>query len=74
MKHVDRMRDLERIKLSSDLDYRLVRGLRRESALKLAEHKPMTLGQASRISGVNPSDISILMVMLNAKNRNSPAS
>jgi tRNA uridine 5-carboxymethylaminomethyl modification enzyme len=44
----------------------MVRGLRRESALKLAEIKPMTLGQASRISGVNPSDIGILMIMLEA--------
>jgi len=38
--------------------------LRRESALKLAELKPFTLGQASRISGVNPTDISILMVRI----------
>ena len=69
LKHVERLRDLERINLSPDLDYCSIRGLRRESALKLAEHKPMTLGQASRISGVNPSDISILMIMLNAKGR-----
>lgn len=69
LKHVERLRDLERIKLSPDLDYRSIPGLRRESALKLAEHKPMTLGQASRISGVNPSDISILMIMLNVKDR-----
>ena len=72
-KHVERLSDLERVKLSPDLDYRSIRGLRRESALKLAEHKPMTLGQASRISGVNPSDISILMIMLNAKSRTPPA-
>ena len=43
-----------------------VRGLRRESALKLTEIKPMTLGQASRISGVNPSDIGILMILIQA--------
>ena len=41
-----------------------MRGLRRESALKLASVKPATLGQASRISGVNPSDINILMVVI----------
>jgi tRNA uridine 5-carboxymethylaminomethyl modification enzyme len=46
------------------MDYLAIRGLRRESALKLTEFKPMTLGQASRISGVNPSDISILMVFI----------
>ena len=45
----------------------MVRGLRRESALKLAEAKPYTLGQASRISGVNPSDIGVLMVLIGSK-------
>jgi tRNA uridine 5-carboxymethylaminomethyl modification enzyme len=38
--------------------------LRKESAAKLAEIKPMTLGQAGRISGVNPADISVLMIWL----------
>ena len=41
-----------------------IRGLRKESALKLNDLKPQNLGQASRISGVNPADISILMIYL----------
>jgi tRNA uridine 5-carboxymethylaminomethyl modification enzyme len=43
--------------------------LRRESALKLHQFKPQNLGQASRISGVNPADISILMVLIASKKR-----
>jgi tRNA uridine 5-carboxymethylaminomethyl modification enzyme len=46
-----------------------VRGLRKESAVKLQEFKPYTLGQASRISGVNPADISILMIFIEARRR-----
>jgi tRNA uridine 5-carboxymethylaminomethyl modification enzyme len=63
-RQVEKLSQVEKIRIPSTFDYAAVRGLRRESALKLAEFKPMTLGQASRISGVNPSDISILMVMM----------
>ncbi|HVZ36511.1 MAG TPA: hypothetical protein VG963_28975, partial [Polyangiaceae bacterium] len=49
-----------------DFDFLALRGLRRESALKLAEHKPFSLAHASRISGVNPADISILLVNIAA--------
>jgi tRNA uridine 5-carboxymethylaminomethyl modification enzyme len=55
---------VEKIRIPSGLDFLSVKGLRRESALKLAEFKPYTLGHASRISGVNPTDISILMVLI----------
>lgn len=65
-RQIDKLSQIERIRLPADLDYLSIPGLRRESALKLAEFKPMTLGQASRISGVNPADISILMVRLEA--------
>jgi tRNA uridine 5-carboxymethylaminomethyl modification enzyme len=65
-RHVEKLSQVDKIRLPANLDYLSVRGLRRESALKLADIKPMTLGQASRISGVNPSDISILMVMVKA--------
>ena len=64
LKHVEKLSHIDKIRLPTDIDYESVRGLRKESALKLAEFKPMTLGQASRISGVNPSDISILMVFI----------
>jgi tRNA uridine 5-carboxymethylaminomethyl modification enzyme len=63
-RQIARLADVEKIRLPIDLDYLGVRGLRRESALKLNALKPMTLGQASRVSGVNPADINILMVMM----------
>lgn len=63
-RQVEKLSQIEKIRIPASFDYPAVRGLRRESALKLAEFKPMTLGQASRISGVNPADISILMVLI----------
>jgi tRNA uridine 5-carboxymethylaminomethyl modification enzyme len=63
-RQIDKLSHIEKIRLPASINYLSIRGLRRESALKLAEFKPMTLGQASRISGVNPSDISILMVLI----------
>jgi len=65
-RQVEKLSHIEKIRIPANFDYLAVRGLRRESALKLAEFKPMTLGQASRISGVNPADISILMVLIGA--------
>jgi tRNA uridine 5-carboxymethylaminomethyl modification enzyme len=65
-RHVEKLSQVDKIRLPANLDYLAVRGLRREGAFKLADIKPMTLGQASRISGVNPSDISILMVLVKA--------
>ena len=63
-RHVKKLSHAEKIHIPPDFDFLTVRGLRRESAVKLAEFKPLTLGQASRISGVNPADISVLMVRL----------
>jgi len=63
---VERMASVDQIKLPAQVDYRQVRGLRNESADKLNTIQPVNLGQAKRISGVNPSDISILMVLLEA--------
>lgn len=65
-KAIDRFKHIEAIKLPLDIDYSLVNGLRHESSEKLSRVKPRTLGQASRISGVNPVDISVLMVYLRA--------
>jgi tRNA uridine 5-carboxymethylaminomethyl modification enzyme len=66
-RQIARLSEIEKIKIPPSIDYLKVRGLRRESALKLNDIKPYTLGQASRISGVNPADINILMVLIEAR-------
>ena len=65
-RQIAKLSQIEKIKIPPSIDYQQVRGLRRESALKLDRIKPQTLGQASRISGVNPSDISLLMIIISA--------
>jgi tRNA uridine 5-carboxymethylaminomethyl modification enzyme len=60
------LRHVEKIRIPLEFDYAALPGLRRESALKLTHIKPLTLGQASRMSGVNPTDISLLMVAIEA--------
>jgi len=66
-KQIEKMRHIDKIKLPADFDFLAVKGLRSESAEKLRRIAPRDLGQASRISGVNPVDISILMVHLEAR-------
>ena len=61
---VERNKRLEEKRLPSDIDYTKIGGLRIEAAEKLNEIKPANLGQASRISGVNPADISVLLIRL----------
>ncbi len=61
----DRLARLENIKLHSDFEYGKLASLSAEAKEKLSSIKPETLGQASRISGVSPADISVLMVYLN---------
>ena len=61
---VARHSKLEEKRLSPDLDYKEIKGLRLEAAQKLAAVRPLTVGQASRISGVNPADITVLLVFL----------
>ena len=68
-RQIEKLKDVEKIKIPSSLDYLMIPGLRRESALKLHQLRPQNLGQASRISGVNPADVSILMVLIAAGNR-----
>jgi len=63
-KEVERQKRLEGFKIPSDIDYKAIRGLRLEAAAKLAEIRPESIGQASRISGVNPADISVLLIYL----------
>ncbi|MBQ8824987.1 MAG: tRNA uridine-5-carboxymethylaminomethyl(34) synthesis enzyme MnmG [Ruminococcus sp.] len=59
---ISRMRKLEEKLLPADLDYTTIRGLRLEAAEKLNARKPENIGQASRISGVSPADVSVLMI------------
>ena len=69
MKQVEKLKHIDKIRIPDAFDYAEVKGLRLESAQKLSEIAPKTLGQASRISGVNPADISVLMVFLEAARR-----
>ncbi|MCL2105887.1 MAG: tRNA uridine-5-carboxymethylaminomethyl(34) synthesis enzyme MnmG [Oscillospiraceae bacterium] len=64
---VQEMNRLEAVRLPEDLDYEKLASLRMEAREKLAKVRPETLGQASRISGVNPADISVLMIFLKTK-------
>ena len=64
LKEAEKMLALEEKQIPSDIDYSKVPNLASEARQKLAEISPTTIGQASRISGVNPADISILMVYL----------
>jgi len=59
----------ERIKIPEDIDYKEIIQLSKESIERLSKIRPVTLAQASRIGGVNPADISILMVILEARRR-----
>ena len=61
---VARFRQMEDKQIPDWLDYENISGLRNESRQKLADHRPATLGQASRISGISPSDVSLIMVQM----------
>lgn len=63
-KQVEQFRKLEQKKIPEDLDYDKISGLRIEARQKLNLYRPMSIGQASRISGVSPADVSVLMVYL----------
>ena len=67
LSEVARQERLEERHLSPDLDYTAIKGLRIEAAQKLQKIHPLTVGQASRISGVNPADISVLLIYLGLK-------
>lgn len=61
---IEKQKKLEKMLLSEKLDYKVIPGLRLEAAEKLEKIKPVSVGQASRISGVNPADISVLTIWL----------
>ncbi|OLS38621.1 tRNA uridine-5-carboxymethylaminomethyl(34) synthesis enzyme MnmG [Alkalihalophilus pseudofirmus] len=64
LQQVDRSKKMESKKIPEDLDYHAINGLATEAKQKLSEVRPLSVGQASRVSGVNPADISILLVYL----------
>ena len=68
---VEKLHNLEKKKLSDDIDYNSIGGLRLEARQKLTQIRPITVGQASRISGVSPADINVLLVYLEKEYRNA---
>ena len=66
---IEKFKRLENRKLSSDIDYASIKGLRIEAQQKLNNLKPLSLGQASRISGVSPADINVLLIYLEKERR-----
>ncbi len=66
---IDDINKLENKSLPQDIDYSLIKGLRIEARQKLDKIKPLNLGQASRISGVSPADITVLLVYLSKNNK-----
>jgi len=69
MQQVEQFKKLEERKLDKDINYDEIKGLRLEARQKLNKIKPESVGQASRISGVSPADISVLLVYLEQRKR-----
>lgn len=67
---VAKLEHLEKIRIPSEFDFKEIKGLRAEATQKLCKHNPINLGQASRISGVSPADISVLMIALSRNKAN----
>jgi len=68
LRQIAKMQEVERVRIPTDFDYDVIKGLRAECRQKLIQFKPDTLGRASRISGVNPADINILLSYLARRN------
>jgi len=68
---VEQFKKLENKYIPQGLDFRTIKGLRIEAIEKLHEIKPQSIGQASRISGVSPADLSVLLIALEQRRRNS---
>jgi tRNA uridine 5-carboxymethylaminomethyl modification enzyme len=71
MQQIEQFKKMEKSLIPEDIDYNKISGLRLEARQKLSEQRPVSLGQASRISGVSPADISVLVIYLNAITRRS---
>lgn len=64
---IEQMKRLKEKKLPTDIDYKTISGLRIEAQEKLNKYKPLNIGQAGRISGVNPADVSVLLIWLSGR-------
>ena len=71
LSQIERFKKLENKPLSQDIVYDNIEGLRIEARQKLEKFRPVNIGQASRIGGVNPADISVLIVYLDSLHRRS---
>lgn len=71
LEQIERMRRLEEKKLPIGIDYKTIKGLRLEAQEKLNKHRPLNVGQAGRISGVNPADVQVLLIWLAGKGESS---
>ena len=69
MTQVEKFKKLEKKRLPEQIDYSTLKGLSLEARQKLNKHKPLSVGQASRISGVSPADISVLLIFLEQQKR-----
>ena len=69
LEQIKGFKKLESKKLNHDIDYEQIKGLSLEARQKLNKQQPASIGQASRISGVSPSDISVLLIYLNQINK-----
>ena len=67
MLQVEQYRKMERKRIPEDIDYFVIHGLRLEARQKLTKQRPVSVGQASRISGVSPADISVLLIYLGSR-------
>jgi tRNA uridine 5-carboxymethylaminomethyl modification enzyme len=67
MQQIEQFKKMEERLLPEDINYEEIHGLRLEARQKLSKYRPRSLGQASRISGVSPADISVLVIYLNAR-------
>ena len=75
LQQIEKFKRLEDKKLSENIDYSMIEGLRIEAKEKLEKFRPLSIGQASRISGVSPADINVLLIYLEKhRRRNNGAS
>lgn len=71
LEQIEKMRRLEEKKLPIGINYKTIKGLRLEAQEKLNKHRPLNVGQAGRISGVNPADVQVLLIWLAGKGESS---